>query len=144
MREDLTKKLPQSDSEKLNTILITTQHLEGRFDKLEGRFDKLEVRFDKLEDRVDNIDSRLEGLESKVEQRLHDTRPIWHKVVADIAQLQTGQDAISAQMQEVNTMVRNVNRDQIVINDVIRRIQLDFHNIDERLHRLELNRNSRN
>jgi hypothetical protein len=28
-----------------------------------------------------------------------------------------------------------------VINDVARKIQLDFHTIDERLHRLEVNRN---
>jgi archaellum component FlaC len=40
---------------------------------------------------LQNIDSRLERLEQKVEERLHDTRPIWEKVVADIAQLQEGQ-----------------------------------------------------
>ena len=130
MSEDLTKKLPKNDSEKLNEILTTIHNLEGRFDKLDSR--------------VNNIDSRLEGLEQKVEHRLHDTRPIWHKLVADISQLQTGQDAMRAEVQELNNTVRNVNRDQIVINDVIRKIQLDFHNIDDRLHRLELNRNSRN
>lgn len=87
MSEDLTKKVPKTDSEKLNLILTTTQNLEVRFDKLEVRFDKLEVR-------VNDIDSRLENLERTVGQKLHDTRPIWHKVVADIAQLQTGQDAM--------------------------------------------------
>lgn len=137
MSEDLTKKLPQSDSEKINLILITIQNLEGRFDTLEGRFGNLEVR-------VEHVDSRLEGLEQKVEQRLHDTRPIWHKLVADIAQLQAGQDVMQTQIQQLNNTVSNVSRDQIVINEVIRKIQLDFHTIDERLRRLELNRNSRN
>src|SRR5687767_12273982 len=40
---------------------------------------------------LQNIDSRLERLERKVEERLHETRPIWEKVVADIAHLQEGQ-----------------------------------------------------
>ena len=130
MSEDLTDKLPKSDSEKLNRILTTTQNLEERFEKLEVR--------------VNSVDARLENLERTVDQKLHDTRPIWHKVVADIAQLQTGQDAMRERMLELNSTVRDVNRDQIVINDVLRRIQLDFHNIDDRLHRIELNRNRQN
>jgi len=136
MGEDLTKKLPESDSDKLNLILTTARNLEGRFEKLEIR--------------VGNIDTRLQSLEQKVEQKLHDTRPIL-KVVADIAQLQAGQqrleegqEAIRGEMRELNVTVRQVNRDQIVINDVMRRIQLDFHNIDERLYRLEANRNPAN
>ena len=116
MSEDLTKKLPMSDSDKLNSILTTVQALEIRLGKLE----------------------------QKVEERLHDTRPIWHKVVADIAQLQTGQDAMLKQIGELYSTVRDVNRDQIVFNDSMRRIQLDFHKIDERLHRLEINRYQRN
>jgi chaperonin cofactor prefoldin len=118
MNEDLTKKLPQSDSEKLTLILTTVQNLE--------------VRLETLEQRVDNIDSRLQRLEQRVEQRLHDTRPIWHKVVADIAQLQVGQqrleegqEALRLEVHELKSLVREVNRDQIVINQVIRRIQLD-------------------
>jgi predicted nuclease with TOPRIM domain len=130
MSEDLTDKLPKSDSEKLNRILTTTQNLEERFEKLEVR--------------VNSVDARLENLERTVDQKLHDTRPIWHKVVADIAQLQTGQDAMRERMLELNSTVRDVNRDQIVINDVLRRIQLDFHNIDDRLHRIDLNRNRQN
>ena len=130
MSEDLTDKLPKSDSEKLNRILTTTQNLEERFEKLEVR--------------VNSVDSRLENLERTVDQKLHDARPIWHKVVADIAQVQTGQDAMRERMLELNSTVRDVNRDQIVINDVLRRIQLDFHNIDDRLHRIELNRNRQN
>jgi hypothetical protein len=119
MSEDLTDKLPKTDSDKLNEILT----------------------------RVNGIDSRLEQLEQTVAQRLHDTRPIWHKVVADIAQLQEGQQRLEKgqgylheQLLKINSGVRDVNRDQIVINDSLRRIQLDLHNFDERLHRCETNR----
>lgn len=137
MSEDLTQKLPKSDSETLHLILTSTQNLEARFGKLESR--------------VEDIDSRLGGLEQKVEERLYDTRPIWQKVVADIAELQAGQQRLEEGQQatrlllvELSSTVREVNRDQIVMNDVIRRIQLDFHNFDERLHRYLLNRNQQN
>jgi chromosome segregation ATPase len=137
MSEDLTKKLPKSDSERLDLILTTTQNLGGRFDHLEAR---------------------LENLEKKVEERLYDTRPIWHKVVADIAQLQTGQDSLAANVGDLQsgyhdlrslifdlrTKVRDVSRDQIVINDAVRRLHLDFHILDERLHSLLMNRNQQN
>jgi chromosome segregation ATPase len=151
MSEDLTKKLPKTDSERLDLILTTTQSLGGRFDHLEAR---------------------LQDLEKKVEERLYDTRPIWHKVVANIAQLQTGQQSLAATITELQTgqdslganigelqsgqhglrslifelssRVSNVSRDQIVINDAIRRLHLDFHILDERLHDLLIKRNQQN
>lgn len=165
MSEDLTKKLPKSDSERLDLILTTTQNLGGRFDHLEAR---------------------LQDLEKKVDDKLYDTRPIWHKVIADIAQLQTSQNSLAAnvaQLQtgqhslaanvaelqtgqdslaanvaelqsgqhglrslifELSSKVRDVSRDQIVINDAIRRLHLDFHILDERLHSLLINRSQQN
>ena len=141
MSEDLTKKLPKSDSD---AILTAIQHLETRVGSVDSRLQGLEQRFQGLEQKV-------EGLDQTMQERLHDTRPIWHRVVADIGQLQAGQQrleegqqAMRAELSELNTIVRNVNRDQIVINDVVRKIQLDFHIVDERLHRLEVNRNPRN
>jgi len=136
MSEDLTKKLPKTDSEKLNEILKTIHNLEGRFDKFEGRLENFETR-------VTGIDSRLQRVEQTLEQRLHDTRPIWHKVVADIAQLQEGQNALRETVAEIRSTVRDVNRDQIVINDSVRKIQFDFHSINECLHKLEV-RNRQN
>ena len=162
MSEDLTKKLPQSDT---HAILTAIQNLETQVGGIDLRIQGLEIRvggidsrIQGLETRVGSVDSRFQGLEQKVEhleqtveQRLHDTRPIWHRLVADIGELQAGQqrlekgqEAMRAELSELNTVVRNVNRDQIVINDVIRKIQLDFHLIDERLHRLEVNRNPQN
>ena len=90
---------------------------------------------------IKNIDNRLQRLEQRVEERLHDTRPIWKKVEDDIAQLQAGVERLEKGQGDLSRAVRDINRDQIVINDVVRRIQLDFHTIDERLHRLEVNRN---
>ena len=134
MSEDLTNKLPQSDRD----AILTAIH-------------NLETRVGSIDSRMQGVEQKVEHLEQMVQQRLHDTRPIWHRLVADIGELQAGQqrlekgqEAMRADLSELNTAVRNVNRDQIVINDVIRKIQLDFHIIDERLHRLEVNRNPSN
>jgi|SRR5688500_18374016 chromosome segregation ATPase len=144
MSQDLTKKLPRSDSDTLNLILTSIQSLEGRFEKFEIRVENIDARLQRLEAKVERLEQKVERLDEKVEQRLYDTRPIWHKVVADIAQLQTGQDAIRAELSDLHSTVRDVTRDQIVINDSLRKIQLDFHNIDQRLYRLEVNRTTPN
>jgi DNA anti-recombination protein RmuC len=116
MSEDLTKKLPISDGGAILTA-------------------------------IKKIDDRLQRLEQRVEERLHDTRPMWNRVADDILQLQgsverleTGVERLEKGQGELRDHMREVNRDQIVINDVVRKIQLDFHTIDERLHRLEVNR----
>lgn len=80
MSEDLTKKLPKSDSENIAVILTTVQ----------------------------NLDTRLTNLESKVEERLHDTRPIWEKVVADISKLQQGQTRLEEDMHDMKISMREI------------------------------------
>ena len=58
MSEDLTQKLPKSDSEKLNINLTTVQTLENLYS-------------DRLEEQAD--------------ERRYDTRPLWEKLEVDIA-----------------------------------------------------------
>ena len=121
MSEDFTQKLPKNGND--NEILTAIKDLDTH---------------------VTKIDNRLERLEKKVEERLHDTRPIWHRVVADIAQLQAGQQRLEEGQLAMRVELSNVSRDQIVINDSIRKMQLDFHTMNDRLCRLELNRNRPN
>src|SRR6185295_8718082 len=108
MSEDLTQKLPTNGND--NEILTAIKDLEKKVD----------------------------GLEKKVDERLHDTRPIWHKVVADIGELQSGQkrleegqQAIHSDIKDINSTVDYVKRDQRVINDAVRRMQLDFLTVNE-------------
>src|ERR1043165_8595977 len=124
MSEDLTKKLPASDKDEILTA-------------------------------IKKLDARLGRLEQTVDERLYDTRPMWHRLEADIGQLRTGVERLETAVErleiaverlekgqeELRSSVSDVSRDQIVINDVVRKIQLDFHAIDDRLHRLEVNRN---
>jgi outer membrane murein-binding lipoprotein Lpp len=121
MSEDLTEKLPKNGND---TKILTA---------------------------IKDLEKKVDNLEKKVDERLHDTRPIWHRVVADIGELQAGQKRLEEGQKgmrediiELSNTVRQVNRDQLVNNDVVRRIQLDFHNIDERLYKLIVNRNQPN
>ena len=82
MSEDLTKKLPRTDSEKITLILTTVQTLE----------------------------TRVTNLENKVEERLYDTRPLWQNLRADIAQLQEGQTRLEADIRDLKISVRDVTR----------------------------------
>ncbi|HJT27762.1 MAG TPA: hypothetical protein VJ784_10170, partial [Pyrinomonadaceae bacterium] len=118
-----------------------------------------------LDTHVTSIDNQLQSLEKKVDERLHDTSPIWHRVVADIAELQSGQkrleagqkhleesqrrreegqQAIHSDMTNVNSTVNDVKGDQFVINNAVRRMQLDFLTVTEWLNKLTAERNQQN
>lgn len=147
MSENLTDKLPSKEG----AILAAIQKLGDQVGRIDEHLQRLEQRVDTIEQKIDALQQRLDGLEHKVDTRLHDTRPIWHKVVADVAVLQNGQQrleegqqALRHELKELNGTVRNFNRDQIVINDVLRRIHLDFHNLDERLYALSVDRKESN
>jgi predicted nucleic acid-binding Zn-ribbon protein len=111
---------------------------------------------------VQNLSSRVEGLERKVEERLYDTRPIWEKVQADIAQLQEGQQSLSegqtslsagqkrleekqqrfeerleALRDEVRTGFRDLKRQFSVLNDTFLEVRADYKDLDKRVYRLE-------
>jgi chromosome segregation ATPase len=63
MNEDLTRKMPNASDGKLDEVFQIIQAIRAE----------------------------LSDLRSIVETRIYDTRPIWEKVQADIAQLQAGQ-----------------------------------------------------
>jgi hypothetical protein len=130
MSEDLTKRLNLDDSDKLTLILTTVQNLDRRSIATDIRFGTVEARLERLEFSFNNFTSRLQHLEQQVNQRFYDTRPMWHRVVADMGQLQQGQERLE--------------ESQGVLNDAVRRINSDVHAIDERLQRLEINRDSKN
>jgi hypothetical protein len=109
MSEDLTKKLPTSDSDKLTSILTTVQALE----------------------------TRLTGLEQKVEERLHDTRPIWQKVVEDITKL-------GKEVHDIRTSQRDAVRRMSVFHDTLIAMQADYRDIYDRVRGLETNCNPPN
>ena len=127
MSEDLTKKLPESDSEKLTIVLTIVRNLETRIDRLE----------------------------EQAEERRYDTRPLWEKLQADIADLkesvhfkiaeiksEVGQ--IKSETVEIKRSLRDVSRKQSVLNDSFLQVHADLRVIDERLLALENTHNQQN
>lgn len=98
-----------------------------------------------------NIDSRLQALEQKVEERLHDTRPIWQKVVADIAQLQAGQQHLQegqsrlegdiremrVEVHEIKVSINDICDKIEVLNDAMLHVQAKNKNFAHRIRKLE-------
>ena len=123
MSEDLTLKLPKSDSDTLRLIPTTVQSLDKGLEKLEHR--------------VENIESRLQHLEQKVEERLHDTRPIWQKVVTDIGE-------VRAEVHDIRTSQRDGLRRMSVFHDTLISMQADYRDIYDRVRGLEINPNQQN
>lgn len=133
MSEDLTKDLPSSDGEKLTQILTTVLRLDST---------------------VVLLDSRLGNLEQKVEERLHDTRPIWEKVNADIAELQAGQQRLEegqrrleegqeflrSESREIRTLLRDIFRRLSIFNDTLVTMQADYRDIYDRVREIERQR----
>jgi chromosome segregation ATPase len=116
MSDDLTKKLPKGDSENIALILTLVQSIESRIDRLESR--------------LDDFERWLDSLEKKVDERLYDTRPIWERVVADVAQLQDGQN-------QIKKSVGHVERKLSVITDTLVDIRADYKDIDKRVYAVE-------
>lgn len=119
MSEDLTKKLPTTDSDKLTSILTIVENLEIRLAALE------------------QLKTRLASLEQKVEERLHDTRPIWQKVVTDIAE-------VRSEVHEIRTSQRDGLRRMSVFHGTLITMQADYRDIYDRVRGLEVNRNQQN
>jgi chromosome segregation ATPase len=113
MSDELTQNLPPSQDGTLAQILTAIQNLSTRLESLEQRF---------------------VSLEQKVEERLYDTRPIWEKVQADIAQLLGSQDSLA---REINTHWRDMNRKLSIFNDTLAEIQADYRDIYDRVRGLE-------
>ena len=131
MSEDLTKKLPKNDSEKLSYIVIAVQDLTSR---IQG-----------LDKRVEVLDKKVEALDEKIEERLYDTRQIWEQVVANATQLQEGQQRIEEALdvsrnesRETRTFLRDILRRMSIFNDTLVTIQADYRDIYDRVRHLEL------
>jgi len=91
-----------------------------------------------------SIDSRLQRLEQKVEERLYDARPIWQKVVADIAQLQEGQTHLASdvhemrgEVHEIKVSMRDIYYKMEVLNDTMLNVQAKHRDVDLRVRELE-------
>jgi hypothetical protein len=102
------------------------------------------------------LDDKVEALDHKVEERLHDTRPIWERLVTDVAQLQEGQqrleegqqrlekrceerfDSLQKESREIKTFMRDILRRMSIFFDTLVTMQADYRDIYDRVRSLEI------
>src|SRR5215470_6966248 len=77
----------------------------------------------KLLNLVQSVDVRLQALEQKVNERLHDTRPLW--------------EGVQMQLTEIKSDLRRIDRKFDVLHDDVIEVRIDQRDLDQRLDRLE-------
>ena len=125
-----------------------------------ARFDAVDDRFDRVEGRLASVEIRITNLE----ERQYDTKPIWERALAEIAELsskfdtemgrlrtdirsefQTGIEGLRTEMKaefasvrhKMEHELRGVARKMDVLNDTLLQIQADQRYVDRRLEELE-------
>ena len=114
MSEDLTTKLPKSDSEKLTSILDTVQSFEGRIHSLEE-----EVKAKTLRHPAHLGEA---GCRHRTIKRFSSG---WRRV-------------------RLSVHLRDLSRESVALNDAVLQIHVDLRDIDERLLALEGTHNPQN
>jgi chromosome segregation ATPase len=66
------------------------------------------ARFDSLDSRLGSVETRLESVEIQVERRALETKPIWERALAEIAEVRADVAEVKADVAEVKTDVAEV------------------------------------
>ena len=75
---------------RLQKLEANQERIFERFEALDARLQKVEANQERIFERLDALDSRLQKLEIESERRSLETKPIWERALAQIAELQQG------------------------------------------------------
>jgi hypothetical protein len=121
MSEDLTQRMPNEDMR-----LILT------------RLDSIDTRLNSVDTRLDSVDTRLGTLEDKVDRRLQETKPIWERALAEIAEVRTEmREGFEKSRVEMDDGMRLVARQVDVLNRNVLEVRADLRYLDRRITKLE-------
>jgi chromosome segregation ATPase len=147
MSEDLTQKLPETDSQKLTLILTSVQELKGRVESAESLRPLLhkvvddisQLREGQTELRTDisEIHTDISEIRSDVSQ----LREGQIELRADVLKLEEGQRALST---EVRALRRDIDHQFSNVHTKLIEIGIDHRDMHDRVTRLELNTNPPN
>lgn len=87
--------------------------------------------------RFDAIDARLTKLEDAAERRAMETKPIWERALAEIAETRA---EMNARFAEMDARFDNVERKLDVLNRDMLQLRADYGGLDRRITRLEESR----
>ncbi len=120
--DDLTKKTPTTD----------------RLDELITLVHGISNDVNELKTRIGTLEKRLDSLEQKVDERLHDTRPIWEAVQNQIAELRESvQSQITELRSEMTKNFQKIDRKFDVFYEDIIDLRYKHRELDSRVDKLE-------
>jgi len=96
------------------------------------------ARLDSIDSNIQSLDTRQTALEEKVDRRLQETRPIWERALAEIAELRTEmREGFEKVRGELNHGLRRVDLKIDILNHDILEVRADLRYMDERVTKLE-------
>jgi archaellum component FlaC len=146
MSEETAQNLPNDN---MSLILARLDSIDSRFDRVDSRLDGIDLRLDGLETKLDAVESRLMTLEDKVDKRLQETRPIWERALAEIAEtraeMHEGFGQFRTEMREefgkvrieTDDGLRRVEGEINILNRNILDVRTDLQYLDRRITKLE-------
>jgi chromosome segregation ATPase len=105
-----------------------------RLDALGSRVQKLEANQERIFERLDALDTRLQKLEIESERRSLETKPIWERALAQIAELQ---QSFNDFRREVHAALHDISRKIGVLGTDIVQLRADQALVETRLGILE-------
>ena len=147
MTEDLTKRLPETDSEKLTLILTGVQALTGRVESVESLRPLLHQVVDdvsQLREGQNELRSDVSQIRTDISQIRTDVSQLQEGQIElrkDVLQLHEGQRALST---EVRALRRDVDNRFSDLYGKLATMQGDHCDVHDRVTRLELNTNPPN
>ncbi|MCI0485022.1 MAG: hypothetical protein L0229_00200 [Blastocatellia bacterium] len=124
MSTDDTRKLPEG----FDIIIARLDSFEKRMDSFEQN---VATRLDSFEQavtaRMDSFEQRLTALEEKADRQVIETRPIWERALAEIAETRA----------EMGKGFRNVERRLEIVSSDINQMRASLRDLEDRLDKLD-------
>lgn len=103
-----------------------TEEMNGARPLLE----RILMRLDSIDARLDSMDNRLSALEDKAERQAMETKPVWERALAEIAETRM----------EIREGFESLERKIDILNRELLQVKADQARIDGRVDRLEQRR----
>lgn len=131
MSEDITRKL--TVDEKLDQLLSEMTGLKSEMTGLKSEMTGLKSEMAEIKGTANRTELRLSSLETKVDERLHDTRPMWQaihaqteKLVEEQARMEKRQEEQHAETQQalrqINHQLEELAVDQLRVKGLQREL----------------------
>ncbi|HET9530093.1 MAG TPA: hypothetical protein VFQ92_07060 [Blastocatellia bacterium] len=114
MSDDLTRNMSHNDGDndfrrierRLDQLVGMIETLSADLQNVKADLQSVKDDLQSVKDDLQGVKTRLDNLERTVNERLHDTRPMWERALAEIAELRTGLGEVQTGLAELRSEVQ--------------------------------------